>query len=440
MGVIIIAAPANTTQSLRGQEKPMDDGYFRAAEARLSRARKVWILIFVFVASHALVRAQVDPEKRQLIHLGYNQPLEGKGPLAIYGFYYRNQPNFLQNTNLTLRLAIAPLYIDSELGFVGLLGPNTDLAVGVSGGGYADSYFEVRRGEYLRSESFDGHGAEVSSSIYHRFNPDAQIPLNGVVKLAARAHFFQESDKTAANFRAPDNFQSLYLRTGLRYGGREPSMTAPLAMELSAWYEGHFRAGSGPYGFNGDRHIVSHTHLFWSRALLKYTIPESHQFFDVGLTMGIAANPDRMSAFRMGGYLPFISEFPLNIPGYYYQELTATRFALFNALYSFPIDPRKQWSMQAFGATGAVDYLNGLDQPGYWHSGVGGGVTYTSPRSSWFVSLFYGHGFDAIRNGERGADQVGITFQYDFEARKGIRRFQPSVNPYGSRGTERIFR
>jgi hypothetical protein len=418
----------------------MEDGCFGAGNAARARALSFRFFIFIFLASVSLAHAQIDPEKRQLVHLGYNQPIQGQGPLAVYGFYYRNQPNFLSHSNLTLRLAVAPLYIDTELGMLSLIGPNTDFAIGLSGGGYADSYFEVRRGEYYKQESFDGHGAELSASIYHRFNPDAQIPLNGVAKLAARAHFFNDSSRTDPMFEVPENFESLYLRAGLRFGGREPSMTAPLAMEISGWYEGHFRTGSGDYGYAGDREVLSHTHLFWSRALLKYTMPESQQYFDVSLTMGIAANPDRFSAFRMGGFLPFISEFPLNIPGYYYQEISATRFALLNGLYSFPLDPQKNWSAEIFGAAGVVDYLDELVQPGIWHSGVGGGITYTSPRNSWFVSLFYGHGFRAMRDGDRGADQVGIVFQYDFEARKTVRRFQPNINPYGSRGGERIFR
>ena len=54
-------------------------------------------------------------------------------PLAGYAFYYRNQPNFL-HTNLTLRLAVAPTYLDSELGFSHLLGEHTDLGVGIAGG------------------------------------------------------------------------------------------------------------------------------------------------------------------------------------------------------------------------------------------------------------------------------------------------------------------
>jgi hypothetical protein len=426
---------------MRGQrEKTMDDGKLRNRPLRIGLRTTVWNFVLLCLAfCAASTHAQIDPEKRRLFQLGYNEPIQGSGPLAAYGFYYYNQPGFLDHTNITARMALAPVYVDSELGFSGLLGPNTDLAFGLAGGGWADSYFEVRHGKYLRGESFDGHGAELNSSIYHRFNPDAEIPLNGVLRLATRAHFFDETDHTDPAFRIPDNFESLYLRTGLRFGGREPSNTSPLAMELSIWYEGHFRTDGGSYGYGGDRRIESHTHLIWTRALLKYTFPESKQYFDATLTLGDAANPDRLSAFRLGGYLPFISEFPLNIPGYYYQELSATRFALLNGLYFIPLDAKKQWNVTFFGAVGAVDYLTALQQPGHIHEGVGGGVGYTSTSGTWFIQLIYGHAFSAIRNGGRGADQVGLVVQYDLEAKAG-QHFRPNVNPYGSQGTERIFR
>src|SRR5688572_10893401 len=105
----------------------MDDAMWRRSGQQL--------VSFLFLLLFTLpIDAQIDPEKRQLIHLGYNQPLQGRGPLAAYGFYYRNDPNFLNNTNLTLRMALAPLYVDTELGIRDLLGPNTDLAVGIDGG------------------------------------------------------------------------------------------------------------------------------------------------------------------------------------------------------------------------------------------------------------------------------------------------------------------
>ena len=58
-----------------------------------------------------------------------------------------------------------------NLGFVNGLGPNTDFALGLAGGGFADSYNEIHDGTYYPSESFEGNGAEISASVYHRFNP-----------------------------------------------------------------------------------------------------------------------------------------------------------------------------------------------------------------------------------------------------------------------------
>ena len=101
----------------------------------------VWLALFApFFAG-----AQIDPVRRDLIQLGYNQAFEGHAPLAAYAFYYHNQPDFLR-TNLTLRLAVAPVYLDSELGFIRALGPDTDLGIGLAGGGFADSYNEIRGG------------------------------------------------------------------------------------------------------------------------------------------------------------------------------------------------------------------------------------------------------------------------------------------------------
>src|SRR5258708_3309652 len=87
--------------------------------------------------------SQIDPYPRELIQLGYNTSFEGHVPLAGYAFYFRNQPEFLNRSNLTLRLAVAPTYLDSELGFSRLFGEYTDLGIGVAGGGFADSYSEI---------------------------------------------------------------------------------------------------------------------------------------------------------------------------------------------------------------------------------------------------------------------------------------------------------
>ena len=317
-----------------------------------------------------LASAQIDPVKRDLIQLGYNAAFEGHAPLAGYAFFYHNQPDFL-GTNLTLRLAVAPVYLDSELGFVNGLGPHTDFAIGVAGGGFADSYNEIRGGTYYPSESFDGNGGEISASVYHLFNPGDEIPLNFVLRGTAHYSFFNRDDNTAANFQLPDDHGDFSVRTGLRWGGVEPTLFPPLAMELSVWYEGHLRSDSGVYGFGGDRELKEQSHLFWAEAALAYTLPKSQQSFYVRLTAGTSVDADRFSAYRLGGFLPLVAEFPLSLPGYFYQEISARQFVLLNANYLLPLDPKKCWNLDLNAASAFVDYLPGESQPGNWLNGVG---------------------------------------------------------------------
>src|SRR5262249_55981704 len=153
---------------------------------------------------------------------------------------------------------------------------------------------------------------------------------------------------------------------------------------------------------------------------------QSQQYFDVGMTLGATLNPDRFSAFRLGGLLPFVAEFPLSIPGYYFQEISAEKFALLNAEYSFPITPGKNWRLSFYGAVAGVEYLDGQEEPENTHAGLGAGITYVSPRGAWLASLVYGYGFHAIRHEGDGAHQIGVLFQYDFEAvnRYRFRRFE----------------
>ncbi len=382
------------------------------------------------------VRAQIDPVKRELIQVGYNQPIQGQSPLPGYAFYYLNRPNF-PHTNQTLRLAVAPVYLDSELAFSRAISPRTDFAIGLAGGGFADSYSEVRRGKYLKAESFTGHGGEISASVYHRFNPAQEIPLSGILRSDAHISIYERDDVTAPGFALPDDRASFNVRTGLRFGGKEPSLMTPLAMELSAWYEGRFRTASDAYGFAGDRAIKARSHLFWARALLAYTLPEKRHNFYLSMTAGGSVDADRFSAYRLGGVLPFASEFSLTLPGYHYQELTARNFVLLGGNYSVPLDHAKRLYLTAGAATAWSDYLPGLEQPGRWNSGLGGGLSYHSAANTWQIVLGYAYGIDAIRSHGRGAHTIGFLLQFDLgRAKAGL--FDPGQNPSRSRGLLRL--
>lgn len=367
-----------------------------------------WLILFLPVVASA----QLDPVQRDLIQFGYNQPLEGRAPLAGYAFYYHNDPEFL-HTNYTLRLAVAPTYLDSEFGLQHRLGPETDLAFGLAGGGFADSYNEINGGQWIQQESFDGNGVEFSTSVYHRFNPGQQIPLNLVVRGIAHYSAYSRSGKTAADFQLPDNGWDLTVRTGLRWGGIEPTLFPELAMEMSVWYEGQFRTGSGSYGYNDAFQVEPSSQLFWASAALSYTLPESKQNFFTRLVAGTSVNADRFSAYRLGGFLPLVAEYPLSLPGYYFQEFSAQDFALANAAYILPIAPDQRWNLEVNAATAYINYLPGTGQPGNWVSGVGAGILYRSPSNKFKCIVTYGYGIDAIRSSGRGANSINFLIQVD---------------------------
>jgi hypothetical protein len=398
--------------------------------------RQTWLGLPLFLAVVFHCRTalgQIDPETRKLFQFGYNQSLIGASPLAGYAFYYLNEPDY-PGTNMTLRLAVAPVYLDSELGFKGALGPDTDLGLGLAGGGFADSYFEFHDGKYLRADSFTGHSAEVSASAYHLFNPGRQIPLNGILRVREHFSFFESDDTTGKSFVLPDDPAMTAVRMGLRWGGREPLIQPDLAMELSAWCESQFRADSGPYGNQGDRTLEEFSQLLWARGLFIYTLPESKQSFSLSLTSGTSDHADRFSAYRLGGNLPLSSEFPLLIPGYFYQELSARSFVTASGEYSLPLDAAKQWSFITYGAIAELDYLPGLAQPGRMNSGVAIGLAYRPARGSWQFQTSYGYGFEAIRDGGRGGQNIGLLVQFDLEAHHHANLLAAPANPNESRG------
>jgi hypothetical protein len=371
---------------------------------------------FIVMSTGLSALGQVDPDKRELIQVGFSQAIEGASPVAAYGYYYLNEPNFLK-TNLTFRLALAPVYVDSEFGFVGLLGPNTDLGVGIAGGGYGDNYYEFQEGKYLPEESFSGDGGEGSLSIYHLFDPGKLIPLYGILRVKDHYSTYLSNDELTRGFVLPPAHSTLEWRAGLRFGGREPLLHPDLAMELSVWYEGQYRTTSGAYGLDGDRILEANSELYWARALLIYTMPKSKQSIDINLLGGGSWHADRFNAYRLGGDLPLASEFPMTIPGYFYQQVSAKDFVSFTAQYTIPLDPAHSWSISPIGAVSASEYLAGLGEPGALNSGVGLAVGYTSHSGVWQVMATYGYGFESRHAENSGGQTLGILCQINLGAR-----------------------
>lgn len=360
--------------------------------------------------------AQVDPYPRSLIQLGYDQTLSGTGPQSLYAYYYYNNPAFLR-TNMALRLAVAPVYLFSELGFRQVL-PRTDLGIGISGGAFGENYYEINQGDYIKSQSFDGSGGGASLNLYHLLNPGQLIPLNVIVQGGGSYLAYSDTSKTDEQFQLPENGVDTFARAGLRFAGKEPMLYADLAMEVSLWYEQQWRFNDGLYGYAGDRQVVPATGLYWLYAGLSYAWTNTGNQFTFAVTAGGSDNADRFSAYRLGGVLPLAAEFPLTLPGYYYQEISAQGFVHLSASYVAPLSADHRWQLRLGAASAYVDYLAGFEQPNRWNTGAGPSLSFTSRSEVWRLILRYGYGFNALREGQEGAHSIGILYQYNFERRK----------------------
>jgi hypothetical protein len=363
---------------------------------------------------------QIDPYHRNLLQLGYDQPINSQGPQAIYAYYYYNNPE-IAGTNTALRLAIAPAYLDGELGFRQLLSPTTDVGIGLYGGAYGDNFYEVRQGNYRRRESFNGSGAGTALSLYQLLNPGMLIPLRAVGRGGIRYSGYTGTRDTANDFELPDARPMTFARGGLRLAGKEPVLYPDLGLEVSAWVERQWRLNDGAYGFNHDRRTEGQSDLYWAYAGMSYSWTNVGHKVSFATTAGGSRDADRFSAWRLGGVLPLVAEFPLILPGYFYQELTATRFVHLHASYLFPLGLQDRLQFRLEAASALLDYLPGFEQPDPWQTGVGCGLTFTPRNKFCRIVLRYGYGFNAIRDdGDKGAHSVGLLFQYDFEQRKKL--------------------
>jgi len=137
--------------------------------------------------------------------------------------------------------------------------------------------------------------------------------------------------------------------------------------------------------------------------------PQDYSYFDHYQSKDTSHEPK-----AIGGYLPLESEYPLSLPGYYFQEFSARDFALINASYTVPIAPNERWNLLFNGATADIDYLPGTGQGQFdWVSGVGAGIMYRSPSDKFKCVMAYEYGIDALPPSGRGTNSVSILIQID---------------------------
>jgi hypothetical protein len=389
--------------------------------------RYVGALTAVLWLAAAPARAQIDDTKRLLLEGGYEDGLGNPGPNGAYAFLYLNRPG-VAGPGSAWRLALAPVYLDTELGLPGLLGYRTDVGLGFSGGGYAFSRKEVVRGDQRFGESFIGNGGGPSLSFYPKIGDIGPVPLSGVVRFSAVYTDYQATSQTDANFEIPPDEWTGAARVGLRLGGQEPGLGRGPALEVSTWYEGRVRDRPGTYGYNHDRFVKREVNLYWMRFLLVLP-PDSGVRASAGASVGGGDRLGRLTAYRLGGMLTQSAEFPLIIPGYFSQEIAAREFGHVWARYGIPVERSRRFFVNVLAAGASVTPIRGTDPGGSLHAGMSVGLEFAPPKGALHGELTYGYAPRAVRGNHRGGEAFAITAELDFmtpdlESRKGVKTSQ----------------
>lgn len=357
--------------------------------------------------------AQIDDTKRLLLEGGYEDGVANPGPNGAYAFLFMNRPD-VAGKGSAWRLALAPVYLDTELGLPGIFGTRTDAGIGFSGGGYAFSRKEVVRGDQRFGESFIGHGGGPSLSLYPRIMTIGPLPLNGVFRVSALYTDYQNTSQTDANFVIPPDEWTGAARAGLRLGGQEPGLGRGPAMELSTWYETRVRDRPGRYGYNDDRFVRRNVNLYWMRFLLVMPAEGDEVRVAGGANVGGGDRLGRLAAYRLGGMLTQSSEFPLIIPGYFSQEIAAREYGHVWGRVGFPLERTRSFYLNLLAAAASVTPVGGTDPGGAFHAGMSLGLEFAPPKGALHGELSYGYAPRAIRGERRGGHSVALTAELDF--------------------------
>jgi hypothetical protein len=357
--------------------------------------------------------AQIDPDPRTNLELGAEGPLRGDGNSTGYAFLLWNRPHFLEE-DLYLRIVFAPAYLTGELVRDRWPADGHAFGLGLGGGFFPYNVEEFRRGDHKERESFYGHGGEATFSYYRRLKIADLLPIEGQLRFRPQYVVYQRSSDTDRRFRLPADTPIYTGRVGLRVGGEPPELLPDLALELSLWYEVGYRQHAEPFGYR-DAPVVTeaHTEQAWARLGGIYSITRT-QTIRAFLTAGVARNPDRLSAFRLGSALPFRREFPLLLHGYYVDEIFAESFGLLNLGYRFPLWPgSERVRLQLSWDYARVSYLAGHALPRQSLRGLGVDLTIGFTDRLTLI-LGYGYGLDAPRNQGFGGHELNALMEFKF--------------------------
>lgn len=368
-------------------------------------------LFLLFFAMTLEAPAQIDPFPRANFELGFEGPLRGNGPLGGHGFFLWNHPHFREK-DLYLRVVISP-FIISELVRDKCPAEGHALGISLGGGFFYNNFNQIRNGVFLRSESFWGHGAGASFSYYlHPFKIFGRLPVDGQIRLGSQYAIYQRTGDTDPEYRLPPDTFIHSARVGIRFGGIPSDLVPEKALEFSIWHEVAYRLRNGLHGLPGQAQGTDHlTQQSWVRLGGIMPVWRNHTA-GIMMTAGMSGNTDELSCFRMGSGLPFQSEFPFVLHGYYFREIFARSFFLLNTSYRLPPFPDLQSLLLQLNFDYAlVDYFSGHALPRESLNGLGADVI-VKLRKNLTVRVGYGFGVDAPRRGGFGGHEVNMLFEW----------------------------
>lgn len=384
---------------------------FHMMKSMSSRKVAIFALFLLFSALAGTAAAQIDPEPRANLELGFEGPLRGNGPVSGYGFFLWNRPHF-HDEDLYLRAVVSP-YIFLEAIRDNWPGEGQAVGVNIGGGFFVNDFDQIQNGVFKRSESFQGNGTEASVSYYvHPFKIAGLLPVDFQVRLGTEYAFYQRTGDTNPVYALPPDTFIHSARAGVRFGGVPPDLLKEKALEFSLWHEAHYRVKAGTHGLPDGRQSTAHmTQQSWgilngTRHLwLKHTA-------SISMTAGTVGNSDELSCFRLGSGLPFRDEFPFVLHGYYPHEIFARSFFLLNTSYRLPLVPDTDRIMLQLNWDYAlVHYLPGHELRRHCLNGLGADFIFRLTKKLTF-SAGYGYGVDAPRHGGYGGHEINLLIEW----------------------------
>jgi hypothetical protein len=367
----------------------------------------------IIAAAHSAT-AQVDIEhRRDLIIQSSFAVYQSEQPPAVFGVFWFNENN-CPWTNTALRVLFAGIYGDVELSKFLSFQPTTAIGAGVGGGAYLDSLTPYEKGERLSHQQFYGDSANARFFVNQMIPNSAEIPLNLRATYQVKGNSYRDGSGTQ-NYTLPDNYLTQVLRAEFRFGGVVPGLMAEKGGEVYLALEAAYRSGFDAFGPDGAlfEEESNYQRVYGS---VSYRLPLGKTLLMARATGGLGESLDVLSSYKLGGHLTGVDQLVYMIHGYYVREIFADDFGLVNLQVRVPLLPESKLTGHLYADHAVANQFDPrTGKVDEWHNffGVGAGLSFFAPWQT-RVLVNYGYGFNAIRNGDRGGHEVGLTLEKRF--------------------------